>query len=168
MRHTSTCRTVRSRNVCPERTSIADLGPSQPIVVPKPPFSFTIACAHKGMWQTAHKPQRFQPTSFCNNSWCIMASSGHGFSDAKSFVVDSDSGITRGLPKFKCRRKNSVERKIHEIYLNYQSIPGRLRSFCSTNCSKMRLNSDKCTGSKMSLLSSDCNSIFSNFAELKP
>ena len=38
---TSTCWTVRSRNVRSERTGITDLGPWQPIEVPRPPLSLT-------------------------------------------------------------------------------------------------------------------------------
>ena len=40
---TSICRTLKSKKVMPSRTSIADLGPTQPIVVPKPPFNFNTA-----------------------------------------------------------------------------------------------------------------------------
>lgn len=41
--HTSTCRTLKSKNVMPSRTSMADFGPTHPMVVPKPPFSFKTA-----------------------------------------------------------------------------------------------------------------------------
>lgn len=40
---TSIWRTLKSKKVIPSRTSIADLGPTQPIVVPKPPFNFKTA-----------------------------------------------------------------------------------------------------------------------------
>jgi hypothetical protein len=40
---TSICRTVRSRKLDPSRTSMADLGPTQPMVVPSPPFSLSTA-----------------------------------------------------------------------------------------------------------------------------
>ena len=38
---TSICCTVRSRNVRSLRTLMADLGPVQPMLVPRPPFSLT-------------------------------------------------------------------------------------------------------------------------------
>ena len=40
---TSICRTMRSRKDVPGRTWIADLGPTQPMDVPNPPFSFSTA-----------------------------------------------------------------------------------------------------------------------------
>ncbi|KAL2290972.1 hypothetical protein FJTKL_14874 [Diaporthe vaccinii] len=39
----STWRTERSRKDMPSRTSMTDLGPTQPIEVPRPPFSFRTA-----------------------------------------------------------------------------------------------------------------------------
>lgn len=42
-RLTSICRTERSRKVMLSRTSMTDLGPTQPMVVPKPPFNFNTA-----------------------------------------------------------------------------------------------------------------------------
>lgn len=40
---TSICLTDKSRKVIPSRTSMMDLGPTHPIVVPRPPFNFKTA-----------------------------------------------------------------------------------------------------------------------------
>ena len=42
-RLTSICLTLRSKKVIPSRTSMIDLGPTQPIVVPRPPLSLRTA-----------------------------------------------------------------------------------------------------------------------------
>lgn len=46
---TSIWRTLRSKNVIPSRTSIADLGPTQPIVVPRPPFNLRTASLSRSL-----------------------------------------------------------------------------------------------------------------------
>lgn len=40
---TSIWRTLKSKKVMPSRTSMTDLGPTHPIVVPNPPFNFSTA-----------------------------------------------------------------------------------------------------------------------------